>query len=63
MKAAAIISKDILESKVEFGSIFDEDCQLKSLPKTLFSFVNMVLFGKITSKNIGFFCKYGSLWF
>ena len=42
-KAAAIIRKGILGSKVEFGGIFEKDCQLKSLPKTLVSFVNMVL--------------------
>ena len=45
VKAAAIIRKGILESKVEFGGIFDEECQLKSLPKTLVSSVNMVLCG------------------
>lgn len=44
-KAAAIVREDILTNKYSFNGSFERDCQLRSIPASLLSFVNMILYG------------------
>lgn len=44
--AKAIIGKDILGNKYSFNRSFDENCQVRSVPQSLLSFLKMVLLGQ-----------------
>ncbi|KAK3736786.1 hypothetical protein QZH41_011732 [Actinostola sp. cb2023] len=44
-KAASIVRKEILAMKYSFDGSFDSDCQTKSVPESLLSLVNMILYG------------------
>ena len=45
-KAAAIIRKDILGNQYLFNGSFDENCQVRSVPQSLLSFLKMILLGQ-----------------
>ena len=44
-KAAALIRKDIFSNKYSFNGSFESNCQLGSIPLSLLSFVNILLYG------------------
>ncbi|KAK3731849.1 hypothetical protein QZH41_020219, partial [Actinostola sp. cb2023] len=44
-KAASIVRKEMLAMKYSFDGSFDSDCQTKSVPESLLSLVNMILYG------------------
>lgn len=56
-KAAAIVRKDILTNKYSFNGSFERDCQLRSIPASLLSFVNMILYGPNINAEEGSFSK------
>ena len=44
-RAASILRKDIFSKKCQFDGSFEQECQLKSVPASLLSLVNMILYG------------------
>ena len=44
-KAASIVRKDMLAMKYNFDGSFDRNCQAESVPASLVSLVNMILYG------------------
>lgn len=48
-KAAAIIRKDVLGNKYSFNGSFDENCQVRSVPQSLLSFLKMILLDKTST--------------
>lgn len=48
-KAAAIIQKDVLGNKYSFNGSFDENCQVRSVPQSLLSFLKMILLDKTST--------------
>ncbi|KAL9954824.1 hypothetical protein ACROYT_G042404 [Oculina patagonica] len=44
-KAASIVRKDMLAKKYAFDGFFGSNCQLNSVPASLLSLVNMILYG------------------
>lgn len=44
-RAASIVRKDMFSKKCQFGGSFEKECQLKSVPASLLSLVNMILYG------------------
>ena len=44
-KAASIVRKDMLSKKYTFNGSFESNCQLNSVPASLVSLVNMILYG------------------
>ena len=41
-KAAKIVRSEVAQSKLEFTEHFSRNCQIKSVPQTLFSLMHMV---------------------
>eukprot|EP00058_Branchiostoma_floridae_P011619 XP_002597107.1 hypothetical protein BRAFLDRAFT_76362 [Branchiostoma floridae] len=44
-KIAEMIRQDILDQKAQFSGKFDQDCQLKTVPRSLLSLTNMIING------------------
>ena len=44
-RASSMVRKDMFSKKCQFGRSFEKGCQLKSVPASLFSMVNMMLYG------------------
>ena len=57
VKAAVIVRKDVLANKYSFNGSFERDCQLRSIPASLLSFVNMILYGPNINSKEGSFSK------